>query len=207
MLPAAAAAAASAAAATAASAATTTATTATAAVTTTAAAATVTAVAAAAATTVAAAAAATTVATATAAAAATFTLFGFIDVECPAVQDRTVHLFRRLLSVSLLLEGHESEATATTRLTVINDLCILDGAELFERRAKSLIVGAPAEAANKKLFSHFSCLVQPVSESLSASVRDWRAHERILLMAPPQRAVNNNPQGSLLVARFNFEGR
>jgi hypothetical protein len=123
-------------------------------------------------TTAATAAAATTTATAT----ATRSLLRLIDVERAAVEHGTVHLLHRLLSVGFAAEGNETEAAAATRITVIDDLGVLDRAELLKSGSESLIIGVPAEAAHKKLLRHvFLSRCQSGTEH-DATVRDWRTN-------------------------------
>lgn len=137
---------------------TVTASAATAAAATTAATITITAAASASAATEAAAITAATATTTTAAAAATTAaaaaLLRLVHVERAPVEHRTVHLLHRLLSVGFAAEGNETEAAAATRITVIDDLGVLDRTELLERSSEPMVIGVPAEAAHKKLLRH-----------------------------------------------------
>lgn len=120
---------------------------------------------------------AATVTTATATATATTaTLLRLVDIERAPVEHRTVHLLHRLLSVGFAAEGNETEAAAATRITVIDDLGVLDRTELLERSSESLVIGVPAEAAHKKLLRHvFLSRCQSGTEH-GATARDWRAN-------------------------------
>jgi hypothetical protein len=101
-----------------------------------------------------AAATATAAATSTTAASATAALLRFVDVERAAIEHRPVHFLHRLLRVGFAAEGNETEAAAATRITVIDDLGVLDRTELLERSSEPMVIGVPAEAAHKKLLRH-----------------------------------------------------
>ncbi len=120
--------------------------------------------AAAAATTVAAAAAATeaaTTAAATATEAATTATAGtrgalvrFIHTNCAAIQFLTVHFRHRGRSGCVVLERHETESAGATRLSVNDDLDLIQLSEALEPTTKAIVGGVPAQAAYEQFLGH-----------------------------------------------------
>lgn len=90
--------------------------------------------------------------TATGEAAATSTaLGGFVNTNGTSVELDVVHCVNGSVSISLLSIANESEATAATGVTVLNNDSLLHNSELLKLHAESILVGVPSQASDEEL--------------------------------------------------------
>jgi hypothetical protein len=78
-------------------------------------------------------------------------LRGLVDTDRAAIKLNVVHGIDGSISISFLGVADETEATATTSVTVLDNDGFLNGAELLKLLAKSILVGVPGKASNKEL--------------------------------------------------------
>mgnify|MGYP001261762986 CR=1 FL=1 len=75
----------------------------------------------------------------------------FVDTDPTTVELRSVQALHGVFGVTVVFEGHETEATGATRVSVEDDLRFGDRTEFLECRRQRLIIRGPGEPTNKQL--------------------------------------------------------
>src|SRR5690606_25836906 len=101
-------------------------------------------------------------------AATRLTLARLVDGETATIQLRIVHCVDGLIGRLRVRESHEAEATRTSSLPIRHHVGVLYITISLEGSAQTRAIRAPAEAAHKYTFTHFS---------LFSSAPEWPAAE------------------------------